>query len=115
MNETTLDLTGPVFTPGDAGYDDETAGFQTGVRHRPAVVVGATSHADVVAAVKYAAAHGLAVAVQATGHGLTVPAEGGLLISTKRMTGIEVDPAAQTVRLEAGVLWGEVIAEAAKY
>ncbi|MEC3975248.1 FAD-binding oxidoreductase [Amycolatopsis sp. H20-H5] len=122
MSETTLDLTklteqvdGPVFVPGEAGYADETAGFQTGVRHRPAVIVGATSQADVVAAVEFAGLHGLAVAVQATGHGLTVPAEGGLLISTRRLTGIEVDAAARTVRIEAGVLWGAVIAEAAKH
>ena len=35
------DLT--LLRPGDAGYDDELAGFQTGFRQRPAVVVAARS------------------------------------------------------------------------
>ncbi len=58
------------FRPGDAGYDEELAGFQTGFAARPAVVFGAETAADVVAAVSYATARALPVGVQATGHGL---------------------------------------------
>ena len=49
------DLSGPVFLPYDAGYAEEIAGFNTAVVHRPAVVVGAATDADVATALRYAA------------------------------------------------------------
>ncbi|MFI6354916.1 FAD-binding oxidoreductase [Streptomyces sp. NPDC050743] len=108
-----LDLT--LLRPGDAGYRDEIAGFQRGFAQRPAAVVPARSAADVVAAVRYAAAQGLPVGVQATGHGLPGGYEGGLLVSTRRMDGVVVDPGARTVRVRAGARWGQVVAAAEPY
>ncbi|MFF3907091.1 FAD-binding oxidoreductase [Streptomyces sp. NPDC001848] len=107
------DLT--LLRPDDAGYDEELAGFQTGFRRRPAVIVAARSAADVVAAVRYAAVEDLPVGVQATGHGLPGGHEGGLLITTRRLDGITIDPAARTVRIQAGVRWGQVVAAAEPY
>ncbi|MCQ4212999.1 FAD-binding oxidoreductase [Streptomyces longispororuber] len=101
--------------PGDAGYDDELAGFQTGFAQRPDVVFTAATADDVVAAVAHAAAEGLPVAVQATGHGLPDDTEGGVLISTRRMTEVVVDPAARTVRIGAGARWGAVVEAAAEH
>ncbi|MFI6872818.1 FAD-binding oxidoreductase [Streptomyces sp. NPDC050400] len=101
--------------PGDAGYDDELAGFQTGFAQRPDVVFTAATADDVVAAVAHAAAEGLPVAVQATGHGLPDDTEGGVLVSTRRMTEVVVDPAARTVRIGAGARWGAVVEAAAEH
>ncbi|GAB2666689.1 FAD-binding oxidoreductase [Nocardia goodfellowii] len=107
---------GVVFRLGEAGYDEEIAGFQTAYTHRPAVVVAARHAEDVRAAVEYAARHGLPVAVQATGHGLSVPADGGgVLISTRRMTEIRIDPKAGTARVAAGVRAGALIRAAAEH
>ncbi|MGW7412153.1 FAD-binding oxidoreductase [Streptomyces sp. NPDC054863] len=106
---------GSVFHPGDEGYDTELAGFQTAYGHRPAVVVAARGAQDVRAAVTYARERGLSVAVQATGHGLSVANEGGVVISTRAMTGVRVDAAARTARIEAGVRWKQVIEEAARF
>ncbi|MGW7487851.1 FAD-binding oxidoreductase [Streptomyces sp. NPDC054786] len=106
---------GPVLVPGDDAYDAERSGFQRAYRHRPAVIVGAECAGDVVAAVRFARAQGLPVAVQATGHGLSAATDGGLLISTRRMAGVRVDAAARTARVEAGVVWGQVIEAAAPY
>ncbi|MFE1886695.1 FAD-binding oxidoreductase [Streptomyces diastatochromogenes] len=100
---------------GDSGYEDELAGFQLGFTQRPAVAVAARSAADVVAAVRYAAAENLPVGVQATGHGLPGGSEGGVLVTTRRMDGITVDPATRTVRVQAGVRWGQVVAAAEPY
>ncbi|MFF4687323.1 FAD-binding oxidoreductase [Streptomyces sp. NPDC001307] len=108
-----LDLT--LLRPGDAGYGDEIAGFQLGFAQRPAAVVPARSAADAVAAVRYAAAAGLPVGVQATGHGLPGGYEGGLLVSTRRMDGVAVDPGARSVRVQAGARWGQVVAAAEPY
>ncbi|MEU4196983.1 FAD-binding oxidoreductase [Kribbella sp. NPDC026611] len=106
---------GPVLYPGSPEYVAECATFNLMVRHHPAVVVGATGVADVMAAVRHAAAHDLPVAVQATGHGVSLPADGALLISTRRMTGAQVDPQTRLARVEAGVRWEQVIHEAAVF
>ncbi|WP_344355853.1 FAD-binding oxidoreductase [Streptomyces gobitricini] len=103
------------YRPGDAGYDAELAGFQTGFPLRPDLVVAATTADDVRRAVAHAAASGLPVGVQATGHGLPGAAGGGVLISTRRMDGVRIDPRARTARIEAGVRWGQVVEAAAPY
>lgn len=94
---------------------EELAGFQTGFVQRPDVVVTASSADDVVAAVRHAADRDLTVGVHATGHGLPGPVEGGVVVSTRRMDRVAVDPEARTVRLQAGVRWGQVVAAAAPY
>ncbi|MBM7167940.1 FAD-binding oxidoreductase [Streptomyces sp. G44] len=104
-----------VFRPGDEGYDEEIAGFQTGFPTRPALVVGAETTDDVLAAVAHAAEHALAVGVQATGHGLPGASEGGVLISTRRMDSVTVDAAARTATVGAGARWGQVVAAAAPH
>lgn len=105
----------PVSRPGADEYEREIAGFQTAYRHRPAVVVAARHTEDVRAAVEFAARYELPVAVQATGHGLSVAADGGVLISTRGMTGIEIDPVAASARIGAGVRAGALIEAAARY
>ncbi|WP_040866053.1 FAD-binding oxidoreductase [Nocardia exalbida] len=108
-------FTGPVFRPGDGGYDAEIAGFQTAYTHRPGLIVGAVHAEDVRAAVEYAARRELPIAVQATGHGLSVATDGGVLISTRRMTGIRIDPARRTARVGAGVRAGALVDAAAEH
>lgn len=108
-----LRFTGPVFTPDDPGYAEEVAGFQTAYTHRPALVVGAVHAEDVRSAVEFAARQGLPVAVQATGHGLSVAADRGVLITTRRMDAITVDPDTRTARVGAGVRAGALVEAAA--
>jgi len=102
------------FFAGDEGYDAEVAGFQTGIRHRPAVVVAAASADDVKGAVRLARERGARVAVQATGHGARAPVD-GVLVTTIRMDGVRVDPVARTAWVEAGVRWSAVIEQAAAH
>ena len=102
-------FSGPVFRPGDDGYDAERAGFNLTVDHHPELTVGAAGPEDVAAAVSYASARGLAVGVLTTGHGPAVPAEGQVLINTRRMSDVQVDPAARTARVGGGVRWHQVL------
>ncbi|MEV1006080.1 FAD-binding oxidoreductase [Streptomyces sp. NPDC049881] len=104
-----------LLAPGDAGFEAELAGFDLVARHRPAYVVRAESAADVRAAVRFAAGRGLPVGVQATGHGIAAPADGGVLVSTRRMDAVTVDPGARTATVGAGARWGQVVAAAAPY
>ncbi|MFI5898443.1 FAD-binding oxidoreductase [Actinoplanes sp. NPDC051513] len=100
---------------GEAGYDEERTGFQAAVEHRPDLIYTAENAADIGAAVEFAAAHRLPVAVQATGHGRSVPASGGVLISTRRMTGVRVHKDARTASFGAGARWDQVIDECAPH
>ncbi|MGW5988191.1 FAD-binding oxidoreductase [Streptomyces anulatus] len=103
-------LKGEVFIPEDAGYARELTGFNRIARHRPDVIVAAQSAGDVSAAVTFAAREALPVAVQATGHGIAASAPGGVLVSTRRMNAVAVDPLTRTAHVEAGAQWHQVIA-----
>lgn len=107
-------VTGPVLFADDPGITQETAGFNTAAERKPAVVVGAARAADVSAAVRFAGDHGLAVGVLATGHG-GVGLEGGMLVTTRRMRDVRVDPERHTARVGAGVRWDMVIGAASGY
>jgi FAD/FMN-containing dehydrogenase len=103
-------LAGPAFVPGTPGYDDELTVFNQAVVHQPAVVVGAASAADVSAAVSFAARHGLDVAVLNTGHGPSLPAgPGTLMITTRRMSKVDIDAKNRRARVEAGVRFGQLV------
>jgi FAD/FMN-containing dehydrogenase len=102
-NELAAAVEGPVFLPEDEGYAEEAAGANTILTHRPLVTVGATGAADVRAAVRFARDHDLPLAVLATGHGPSTAVKDAVLVTTRRMTGVEVDPVERTARIEAGV------------
>jgi FAD/FMN-containing dehydrogenase len=106
---------GPVYIAGDDGLAAEVAAWNLRVTHTPAMAVGATCAEDVAAAVSFAVAHGLRVAVQATGHGPVENAAGSLMITTRRLQGVHVDPVRRTARVEAGVKWHRVLEAAAPY
>ena len=106
---------GPVYAAGDDGLAAEVAAWNVAVQHTPAVAVGATCAADVGEAVRWAVAHDLHVAVQATGHGPVRNAAGSLLITTRRMQGVHIDPERRVARVQAGVRWLQVMQAAAEY
>ncbi|HEY3561509.1 MAG TPA: FAD-binding oxidoreductase [Kribbella sp.] len=108
-------VAGPVFEPADEGYAEELSGFNLAVTHTPDVVVGLTSEADAVAVVRAAAATGTPVRVLATGHGIPIPIQGGIVVTTTRMTGVSVDAEAQVAHIAAGSRWAEVVAAAAPH
>jgi len=106
---------GPVLEAGQTGYAEEVAGFNAAVAHRPEVVVGARSSADVVEAVRFARARGWRVAVQSTGHGSHLPVAEGLLVTTGRLDEVRLDGAGRRLSAGAGVRWGSVVATAAPH
>ncbi|MFI6427827.1 FAD-binding oxidoreductase [Promicromonospora sp. NPDC050880] len=111
------ELDGSLFLPGEDGWDEARQAWQLTVDQRPEAVVAAASVRDVVTTVDAARTAGLRVAAQSTGHnaGPLGPLAGTVLLRTSGLTGITVDPAARTARVEAGVVWGDVTAAAAPY
>lgn len=106
---------GPVLAGDHPLAAGESATFNLAVTHRPAVVVGATSAADVAAAVSWAAERSLPVAVQSTGHGPVRGVEGAVLVTTSRMQGVTVDPVRRTAVAAAGARWADVVAATAPH
>lgn len=107
-------LEGRILRPGEAGFDEEISGFNLAVIHRPDFVVTAESTADVAAAIQFAREAGLQVHVQSTGHTDSAIAS-GVLVSTRRLDRIEIDPESRTAMLGSGVRWGPVVAGAAEH
>lgn len=108
-------VSGSVLMPGDPDYETVRRGWNLVIDHHPAVILVANNAHDVLAGVRYAREAGLGVAVQSTGHGIQHPADDALLIITSRMNAVHVDPEARTARVEAGVVWHQVIAAAIPY
>jgi glycolate oxidase len=83
----------------------------------PLAVVRAGSTEDVQAAVRFAAAHGVPVVPRGAGSGLSggsSAVDGCLVVSTERMTRIEVDPVTRTAVVQPGAMNAEVKAAAAE-
>jgi hypothetical protein len=96
--------------PGDPGYDEHRRVWNGSIDRRPALIARCASAEDVVAAVGLARESGQHPAVRGGGHsfpGLST-CDDGLVIDLSRMKGIQVDPEGRTVRVQAGVLLGEL-------
>jgi FAD/FMN-containing dehydrogenase len=108
-------VTGPVLVAGDPGFAEEVAGYNLAITHTPDVAIGVTSASDVLEAVQYARELALPVRVQSTGHGASTPITDGVLITTKRLVGVTIDPDKREAVVAAGARWGDVIAAAAPF
>ncbi len=110
-------LHGKVVLPVHNGWDDARRAWNLALDQRPSAVVLPESASDVVAAVLFARETGQHVAAQGTGHGAAPlgSLEDTILVKTERMRGIDIDPRARVARVEAGVLWQEVVEAAASH
>ena len=105
-----LAATTEILTPGDAGYDDARRLWNAAIDRRPALIVRARNAHDVSFAVSHAREHGLEIAVRGGGHSVAGHSvtEGGVMIDLSPMKRVAVDPATRTVRVDPGVLLGEL-------
>jgi FAD/FMN-containing dehydrogenase len=105
------ECSGDVLLPESDGYEEMRQCWNRAVQLHPTAIVMATNAADMQACVRFAAEHELKILVQSTGHGASAQTGDYLLIVTTRMDGIAVDASAQTARIEAGAVWGDVLKE----
>src|SRR5262245_47395695 len=104
---------GTVYEPSDPGFATEAAAFNTSVAHAPHAIVAVTSAGDVAETVRIARESGMKVSVQATGHGAIASIDSGILISTRALQGVTVDPRTRVATIAGGSPFAPVIAAAA--
>jgi FAD/FMN-containing dehydrogenase len=101
---------GNLISPDDPEFDDARAIYNAMIDKQPQLIARCENVADVLAAVEFGREHGLETAVRSGGHngaGLAT-VDDGLVIDLSEMTGIRVDPEAQTAHVEPGCTWGDV-------
>src|SRR3954449_12227598 len=103
-------VSGTVTGPEDPGYDEARAIWNGMIDRRPATVVRAADVHDVAPTIGFAREHGLALAVRGGGHNVAGngTVDDGLVLDLADLHAVSVDPAAATVRVEAGATLGHV-------
>jgi FAD/FMN-containing dehydrogenase len=103
-------IRGTVITAEDARYDAARAVYNGAVDRYPLAVVRCADVADVLACVAYARENVLPLAIRGGAHhggGFGVW-DGALVIDLGGLRSTSVDPAAGTVRVDGGCVWGDV-------
>jgi FAD/FMN-containing dehydrogenase len=102
---------GSVLRADDDGYA-EACRIWNGAfdERRPAVIVGASGAADVIAAVGFARSNDLAIAVRGGGHSIAgfSSCDDGIVIDLSAMRSVRVDPDARRAYVGPGAVWGDV-------
>jgi FAD/FMN-containing dehydrogenase len=102
-------FSGRLLLRGDDGYETARRVHNGMIDRHPSIIACCSRTADVVDALDFAIQHGLEIAVRGGGHNVAGRAviDDGIMIDLSPMKGIYVDPTARSVRVQAGVTWGE--------
>jgi FAD/FMN-containing dehydrogenase len=101
---------GRLLEPGDAEYDDARSIWNGAIDRKPGLIARCAGVEDVAHAVRFAADHQLISSIRSGGHGVGGLAlcDEGLVIDLSATRRIDVDRSERTVRVDAGVLLGEL-------
>jgi FAD/FMN-containing dehydrogenase len=110
-------MRGPVLTAADGSYDAARRTWNAMIDKRPALIARCMGAADVIEAVRFAAANEALISVRGGGHNVagTSVCDGGLMIDLSPMKGIHVDPVARTAWAQPGLLWQDFDHETAAF
>jgi FAD binding domain-containing protein/berberine-like enzyme len=102
-------FSGRLLLPGDEGYETARRVHNGLIDRHPTIIACCSRTADVLDALEFAIQHDLEIAVRGGGHNVAGRAviDEGLMIDLSPMKGICLDPIARSVRVQAGVTWGE--------
>jgi FAD/FMN-containing dehydrogenase len=100
---------GAVIEPGSPEYDESRTVFNGMFDRRPATILRPAGTADVIRAIGLARTNDLPLAIRGGGHSVAgfSMCDGGIVIDTRGLKGINVNPSKRTARVQAGVDWGE--------
>ncbi|MCW5945058.1 MAG: FAD-binding oxidoreductase, partial [Cryobacterium sp.] len=106
-------LTGSLLRPGDSNFPSTVTGFNLASSYSPELALVAGGEEDVAEAVKFAAKHKLPIRILGTGHGPTVHISDGMLIVTRNLNRLSINPETGVATIGAGLKWEAVQAAAA--
>jgi FAD/FMN-containing dehydrogenase len=115
MNTLKSAVRGQVWLPGEPGFESARRPWNLAVEQPVAAVVEAADTDDVAALVRHARSVELGIATQPNGHGATGRTDGTILLRTRRLDTLQIDPIARRARVGAGVLSGQLQAAAAPH
>ncbi|MFY1594688.1 FAD-binding oxidoreductase [Micromonospora sp. WMMD737] len=108
-------LRGQVWLSGEPDFDIARRPWNLAIEQPVDAVVEAADAADVAALVRHARAAGSSITTQPNGHGATGNTAGTILLRTRRLDTLQIDPATRRARVGAGVPSGRVQAAAAAH
>ncbi|NGP75847.1 FAD-binding oxidoreductase [Balneolaceae bacterium YR4-1] len=103
-------IQGEVILPKDENYEEERTIYNAMIDKHPALIVKCRDEQDVKKAIQFARKEEIEVAVRGGGHngaGLAL-VDDGMVVDLSLMKDIQIDPAKQTARVQAGCLLKEV-------
>jgi FAD/FMN-containing dehydrogenase len=115
MNTVKSIVRGKVWLPGEPGFDTARRPWNLAVEQPVAAVVEAADADDVAALVRHAGAAGYGIATQPNGHGATGRTDSTVLLRTRQLDSLQIDPVARRARIGAGVSSGQLQAAAAAH
>ena len=103
-------LKGPVFVPGEVGYDESRTVWNAMIDRSPAVVVRCLGVADVITCVQFAREHNLLLCIKGGGHNIAglATADGAMMLDMSLMHGVWVDTQRKVAHAQVGCLLGDV-------
>src|SRR5438874_983977 len=115
MNEDSIaelkrSLRGTLIQPGDPDYDEARKVHNGMIHKKPRLIARCTDVADVIRSVNFGRDNNLLVSIRGGGHnagGLGI-CDDGLVIDLAPIKYTRVDPAARTVTVGGGCVWGDV-------
>jgi len=110
IEELRAQIRGPVFTPSDEGYEAARSIWNAMIDKRPAAIARCTGTADIQEALRIARASDAPLSVRAGGHNIggTSLCDDGIVVDLSHLKGIHVDLPNETVRVQPGVLLGDI-------
>ena len=103
-------LKGPIFVPGEVGYDESRTVWNAMIDRNPAVVVRCLGVADVITCVQFAREHNLLLCIKGGGHNIAglATADGAMMLDMSLMHGVWVDTQRKVAHAQVGCLLGDV-------
>lgn len=117
FNDLAALLTGQLFLPQDADYEQVRQLVNGRVKTQPAAIARCLTVQDVIHTIRWTKAQGLPLSVRGAGHEIFGRSlrQDGVVIDLSQMKAIAIDPVARTAQIQSGVTAGELIGAAEKY
>ena len=110
LEQLRTEFRGEVVEPVDPSYDELRQVFNGMFDRKPRVILRPHGAADVIRGIGLARTSGLPLAIRGGGHSVAgfSSVDGGVVLDLRSMRGIRVDPKRRTVRVQAGLSWGDL-------